>query len=60
MTLDRYGEPTEGVVTSTAPSGGHDPRCRRGWLGEDLDGRPVPCLICRPHLAQTVQLGVTR
>ena len=31
----------------------HDPRCRSGWLGEDLDGRPIPCLRCRPHLAST-------
>lgn len=30
----------------------HDPRCRRGWLGEDEDGRPIPCLTCRPHLAE--------
>lgn len=29
----------------------HDSRCRSGWLGEDVDGRPVPCLTCRPHLA---------
>lgn len=28
----------------------HDPRCRRGWLGEDDIGRPIPCLTCRPHL----------
>lgn len=27
-------------------------RCERGWLGEDLDGRLVPCIICRPHLAR--------
>lgn len=24
--------------------------CERGWLGEDLEGRLVPCLVCRPHL----------
>lgn len=29
----------------------HDPRCRRGWLGEDPGGRPIPCLLCRPWLA---------
>lgn len=28
----------------------HDARCAGGWLGEDLDGRLVPCLTCRPHL----------
>lgn len=27
--------------------------CHRGWLGEDLDGRPIPCLRCRPHLRKT-------
>jgi len=35
---DREPEPT------------HDERCRRGWLGEDDEGRPIPCLTCRPHL----------
>jgi hypothetical protein len=30
----------------------HDPRCRAGWLGEDLNGRLVPCLMCRPHLVR--------
>lgn len=29
----------------------HDFRCRDGWLGEDADGRLIPCLTCRPHLA---------
>lgn len=28
----------------------HTKRCRNGWLGEDPDGRPIPCLRCRPHL----------
>jgi hypothetical protein len=28
----------------------HNPNCRDGWLGEDEDGRLVPCLTCRPHL----------
>lgn len=28
----------------------HATRCRRGWLGEDECGRPIPCPICRPHL----------
>lgn len=28
----------------------HDPSCSGGWLGEDLDGRLIPCLDCRPHL----------
>lgn len=53
---DRTGEPIDDT-TEPAP---HDPQCRSGWLGEDLDGRPIPCLICRPHLAQTICLGVPR
>lgn len=28
----------------------HDPRCRGGWLGEDHEGRRIPCLVCKPHL----------
>lgn len=40
MTLDRSGDP---VLD-------HD--CRRGWLGEDDEGRPIPCLVCRPHLSR--------
>ncbi len=37
---DLYDEP---------PPDPHD-RCVDGWLGEDTDGRPIPCLRCRPHL----------
>lgn len=29
----------------------HDAICDRGWLGEDLEGRPIACTRCRPHLA---------
>lgn len=48
-TRDRYGEATdEGVAGTTAAP--HDPNCQNGWLGEDNDGRLVPCLQCRPHL----------
>jgi len=25
--------------------------CRKGWLSPPDADRPVPCLICRPHLA---------
>jgi hypothetical protein len=29
---------------------GHDPdRCPK-WFGEDSEGRPRPCLRCKPHL----------
>ncbi len=24
--------------------------CIDGWLGEDNEGRPRPCLVCRSHL----------
>ena len=27
-------------------------RCARGWLGSDPEGRPIPCLTCKPHLAR--------
>ncbi|MGB7363327.1 MAG: hypothetical protein WA931_09855 [Rhodococcus sp. (in: high G+C Gram-positive bacteria)] len=41
-----------GDVIDLDATGGHDRRCRRGWLGEDAEGRPIPCLVCRPHLAR--------
>jgi len=28
----------------------HEHVCHAGLLGEDADGRPVPCPRCRPHL----------
>lgn len=45
MSPDRYGDPQ--------PRACRDPRCRRGWLGNDEEGRPIPCLSCKPHLART-------
>lgn len=30
-----------------------DHRCARGWVGEDDDGRPIPCLTCKPHLTRS-------
>lgn len=27
--------------------------CQQGWLGFDPDGRPYPCLVCRPHIQRT-------
>lgn len=54
MTLDRTGEPVDDEPTTDMnPAGAHDPLCRSGWLGEDINGRPIPCLRCRPHLART-------
>lgn len=34
-----------------AADAAHRARCVDGWLGEDPEGRPEPCLQCRPHLA---------
>lgn len=31
----------------------HEQRCHDGRLGEDHNGRPIPCPTCRPHLART-------
>lgn len=43
---DRYGEAVEKRCT--------DPRCGNGcpprWVGYDDEGRPIPCLQCKPHL----------
>jgi len=25
-------------------------RCWKGWKGYDAEGRPIPCLTCKPHL----------
>jgi hypothetical protein len=30
----------------------HDAQCVDGWLGEDAEGRPQPCPVCKPHLAR--------
>ncbi|REE74384.1 hypothetical protein C8E05_3819 [Rhodococcus wratislaviensis] len=54
MKHDRTGER---VDDAPAPKVPHHPDCRSGWLGEDLDGRPVPCLQCRPHLARTADIN---
>jgi hypothetical protein len=36
--------------TSLGSAVTHSPHCQNGWLGEDDDGRPLPCPHCRPHL----------
>jgi hypothetical protein len=28
----------------------HAATCVDGWLGEDLEGHPIACPTCRPHL----------
>lgn len=52
MKHDRTGERID-----DEPRPAHDNQCRNGWLGEDLDGRMVPCLLCKPHLARVVGAG---
>lgn len=47
---DRTGELIEDDEPDLVLHRDHDPRCRDGWLGEDDDGRLIPCLTCRPHL----------
>ena len=49
MAPDRYGEPAE---TSPLPPCGR-PGCK-GIRGYDEEMRPIPCLVCRPHLRKTV------
>ncbi|WP_330253075.1 hypothetical protein OG874_00220 [Nocardia sp. NBC_00565] len=50
MSPDRYGD-------SDPPTRCRDPRCGngcpKGWIGYDDEGRPIPCLACKPHLAKT-------
>lgn len=50
MSHDRPGAPVDGPA-EVVPL--HSPRGRDGWLGEDSEGRPIPCLQCRPHLQRT-------
>ncbi|TFV67224.1 UNVERIFIED_ORG: hypothetical protein E4P37_03440 [Bacillus sp. AZ43] len=53
---DRTGEPIEDDDPApTTATQAHDPTCRGGWLGEDDDGRLVPCLTCRPWIAERRQ-----
>lgn len=39
----------------------HRSTCVAGWLGEDTNGRPKPCLICRPHLIPSnhMKIGIS-
>lgn len=45
---DRDGELIEDTPTPAPPALVHS--CEGGWLGVDEEGRPRPCLVCRPHL----------
>jgi hypothetical protein len=46
--LDRTGEP----IDPDTPEDDHPYGCEDGWLGEDAQGRPRPCPVCRPHIPQ--------
>lgn len=50
MRHDRYGEPIDPEDVDDQPT--H--RCRRGWIDRNAD-HPVPCLVCKPHLARTTE-----
>ncbi|MGW6655664.1 hypothetical protein [Rhodococcus sp. NPDC055024] len=53
--IDRFGEEIDDEPTPAPRSQlAHNPACRNGWLGADLDGRMIPCLTCKPHLRTTV------
>jgi hypothetical protein len=43
---DRFGE----SLDDEQPTDADRHYCRAGWTGEDEHGRPIPCLICKPHL----------
>lgn len=45
MTNDRFGERLDPEPLPHTV----DDACG-GWLGEDPEGRPIPCLVHRPHL----------
>jgi len=49
MVHDRTGEL---VDDDQALVDEHDVQCLDGWCGEDALGRPVPCPVCRPHVAE--------
>lgn len=46
----RYGIDGERIEDDEPTPQPHPPTCERGWLGQDLDGSLVPCLVCKPHL----------
>jgi hypothetical protein len=57
MTRRRYdhrsGELTEVADADTDEDQVLDHQCDNGWITrEDAAGMPVPCLICKPHIAE--------
>lgn len=51
MTRVQHDRTGELVEVEDQDQDQHDARCADGWLGEDWAGRLIPCLSCRPHLA---------
>lgn len=58
MSGDAWGDLGGGLPIDDGPE---LHRCTGGWAGEDRNGRPVPCLTCRPHLRRELdpRTGVT-
>ena len=55
MRRDRDGSPLEEHDDDHQAATAHV--CVDGWRGFDDDGRPFPCLTCRPHLARRLSLA---
>jgi len=59
MRPDGLARTRDGDLTNPTdtPTTRHDPRCdgtgRIDGAGHDAQGRPRPCLACRPHLTRT-------
>ena len=55
MSPNRYSEPDEDAIDEhppdDAPVEEQSHECRKGWLSKPDADHPVPCLICKPHLA---------
>lgn len=55
MSPTRYGDPDPEAEQDATTAQPHDPRCRKGWIDRDGD-QPVPCLVCKPHLAPELRV----
>lgn len=58
MRRGRDGEPLDDELEAGSTSTPGDPpahSCRRGFVGEDADGRPTPCTLCRPELVERLR-----
>lgn len=50
MSHDRYGD----LIEDDDAEANRPHRCHRGWIDRDAD-KPVPCLVCKPHLARVIE-----